>query len=357
MKRKSTIIIAATIVTLATGTFAATKLRPAGDEVGAEEAPAEIHLGEVKPVNVETRTVEAETITEYVTARGVTEAASDVTFSAEIPGRVGFVGPELGETVKKGQVLAKINLSSLWAQQKQAKASYDLAEKTHGRLDTLGADLVSEQKLDEAKFSKRGARAQLAAINADLSKGVIRSSMSGVVTTKNVERSEFVNPGTPLYRIVDHSTIIVEAQLAETQVAQVRSGSQVEVRVDALDQSFTGTVAAVLPAADPVSKTFTVRVEVANPDLAILVGMSAELRIGARVHQELVLVPQDVIVEGQGTRSVFVANNGSAAERQVSLGPVAGDRVAVLEGLEAGDELVVTGQRYLTDGQSIRITN
>jgi membrane fusion protein (multidrug efflux system) len=359
MKRKSMIIVIITIATLGTGAFAATRIGSGGDDDAAEATgePDDVSLGELKPVNVETETVEASRLVEYVTARGVTEAETDVTFSAEIPGRISQLGPEVGETVKKGQVLARINLSSLYAQKKQAKASYELAKVTHGRLSGLGADIVTSQKLDEAKYKKSGARASLAAINADLSKGVVRSTVSGVVTAKDVERSEFVGAGTPLYRIVDHRTIVVEAQLAETQVAQVRVGSSVEVGVDALEQQFEGAVAAILPAADPVSKTFTVRVEVSNPDLAILVGMSAELRIASRVHEGVTLVVQDAVLEGRDGRGVYVAKDGLAEYRPVTLGAVDGDRVAVSDGLEPGDELIVLGQRYLTDGQPINITN
>jgi len=363
MKRKPMIIVIIVIVTVATGAFAATTIGAGGaaeetsDSTEAVEDGVETGLAELETINVETEQVVSSSFTEYVTARGVTEAETDVTFSAEIPGRIMSLGPEVGETVKKGQVLVKINLSSLYAQKKQAVASYELAEVTHGRLSGLGADIVTGQALDEARFTKSGARAQLAAINADLSKGVVRSTVSGVVTAKNIERSEFVGPGTPLYRIVDYRTIVVEAQLAESQVARVRVGTQVQVEVDALEQDFTGTVAAVLPAADPVSKTFTVRVEVDNPDLAILVGMSAELRIESRVHEDVILVVQDAVLEGRDGRGVYVAKDGVAEYRPVTLGAVDGDRVVVTGGLEPGDELVVLGQRYLTDGQPVDITN
>jgi len=363
MKRKPMIIVVVVIATLGTGAIAATRIGSDTSEESADSVPAtdtaddEVSVGEIEPVNVETDKVTTSRFTGYVTARGMTEAKTDVTFSAEIPGRVSYLGPEVGESVRKGQVLARINLSSLWAQKQQAKASYELAEATNGRLTNLGSDIVTSQKLDEARYNEAGARARLAAINADLSKGVVRSSIDGLITARPIERSEFVSPGVPLYRVVDHRTIIVEAQLAETQVALVRVGCEVQVEIDALERTFTGEVSAVLPAADPVSKTFTVRVEVANPDLAILVGMSARLRIAAQVTDDVVLVVQDAVLEDGRGRGVFVARDGIAEFRPVTTGATQGERVVVAEGLGPGDELVVLGQRYLHDGQPIRVTN
>jgi RND family efflux transporter MFP subunit len=354
MKRKATIVITAAVVTAATGTFAATKLHSSPTE--GQDSPAVV-ASEVKQVNVETLRVEASSVTEHIVARGVTAAENDVTLSAEIPGRITYLGPAVGQKVKKGQILAKINIATISAQRRRAQANYALAEVTHRRLAKIGASVVSRQKLDEAEYTKSGARAQLAGIDADLRKGVIRSSLSGVVTARHVELSEFVNPGTPLYRVVAYRTIVVEAQLAETQVSQARVGSEVEVTIDALSRRFTGVVAAVLPTADPRSKTFTVRVEVQNPDLAILVGMSARLQIATRVHDKVVLVSQDSVLEGRNGRGVYVAVDGTARYRPVTLGAADGDRVTVLEGLKPGEQLVVLGQRYLSDGLPVRIAN
>ncbi|MCP4678900.1 MAG: efflux RND transporter periplasmic adaptor subunit, partial [Deltaproteobacteria bacterium] len=262
---------------------------------------------------------------------------------------------ELGQRVKKGQVLARIDTRTLRAQQTQAKANYELAKTTHGRLENLGADLVSRQKLDETKSALTGAQAQLAIASDSVAKSVLRSTISGVVSTKFVDKAEYVAPGTPMFRIVDHRTIVIEAQLPETQVAMVSTGAKVAVTVNALDEDFEGVVDTILPTADPVSKTFTVRIKVDNSDFRILVGMSATVKIAARVHEDVVALPQDIVIEGKDARSVFIAKNGVAKKRDVRLGAVEGDRVVILEGLESGEEVIVLGHRDLTDGQPIQI--
>ncbi|MCP4675791.1 MAG: biotin/lipoyl-binding protein, partial [Deltaproteobacteria bacterium] len=142
MKRKA-IIITIIIALVATGAFAATTIpsddtESKGIEDGAEDA-SELGTTEIKPINVQTATASTESLTEVVTATGTASPKTEVTFSAEIPGRIEYLGVELGQRVKKGQVLARIDTRTLRAQQTQAKANYELAKTTHGRLENLGA--------------------------------------------------------------------------------------------------------------------------------------------------------------------------------------------------------------------------
>ncbi len=365
MKRRTIVAVMVVAGLVATGAFAATAI-PSRDKTEARvevktptktpETPTqavEEKAPEVKPVHVKTNRVETGTLTEYITATGTTAANTDVTFSAEVPGRIGYLGADLGDTVRKGQVLARIDFRTLKAQKNYAEVNYGLAETTHKRLDDLGAELVSRQKLDEAHSAMNGAKAQLTVAESNLAKSLLRSNIKGVVSAKFVDEAEYVGPGTPMFRVVDYSKIIIEAQLPETQVALIEEGSEVAVTVSAFRDEFRGTVETVLPTADPVSKTFTVRVEVDNPDLRILIGMSATLNIEARVHEDVVVVPQDVVIEGRGGRSVFVASDGVAVQKKVRLGATEGDRVVILEGLAAGEDMVVLGHRNLADKQPI----
>ncbi len=362
MAHKKTIIVTVVIVLIATCTFAATTIpSPGDDESKTEQVPGNkleaVSWTETKPVNVKTAKAATERLTEFVTARGVTSAKTDVTFSAEMPGRIEYIGPDLGQRVRKGQVLARIDYQTLQAQKNQAQASFDLADSTYNRLATLGGDLVSHQKIDEVKSQKTSAKAMLAIARTNLNKSIVRSNMKGVVASKYVDKAEYVNPGTPMYRIVDHRTIIIEAQLPESQVALVNPAADVWVTVDALGEQRRGKIDVVLATADPVSKMFTIRVTVENPDLKILVGMSATLKVVAEVNEAVVTVPQDLVVEGKNKRSLFVAVNGTAQERVVRLGAIEGDRVVILEGVDKGEQLIVSGHRSLNDGQLINVVN
>jgi membrane fusion protein (multidrug efflux system) len=362
-KRRTCILIGVSIALLATGVLAATKFQQttaAADEAHTEgrekqNQTGDVWISEIKPANVKVAPVSADSLSEWVTANGITQPVKDVTYSAEIPGRVAYVGAELGQVVQKGQVLARIDLDSLKAQKNRAEANFALAGTTHGRLNALGADMVSSQKLDEARYALTSAKAEFVIASDNLKKGAVRAGRGGVVSAKYVEKGEYVSPGTPLFRIVDHRTIIVEARLPETQVATVQKSGAVTVTVGALNREFAGTVDAVLPAADKTSRMFTVRVKVENKDLEILVGMSAVVRAPTSVHSEVAVVPRDVIIEGKDGSRVFVSRNGVAQERPVRLGAVEGNRVVVLDGLKPGDELIVTGHRELIHGQPLNV--
>jgi membrane fusion protein (multidrug efflux system) len=367
LKRRPVIVFLVLFVLAAGGALAATAIPTAAEGEGetgnvpaqpgvTSTAPAgDAARNGPEPINVETTKVEVGNLTEYVKATGVTAAIKDVRFAAEIPGRVEFLGVDLGDKVRKGQILARVDFRTLKAQATQAEARFELAETTHRRLNELGDKLVSRQQLDEAASALTGARAQLAIARDNLSKSVIRSTLRGVVSAKHVEKAEYVGPGTPIVRVVDYSTVLIEAQLPETQIAMIEPGEAVRVEIGALGERFEGTVDSVLPAADPVSKTFTARITVENPERRILVGMSASVSIAARRFEDAVVVPQDVVVEGKGRRTVFVVDGGMARERQVRLGAIEGERVVVLEGLSPGELLVTVGQRELTDGQAIQI--
>jgi membrane fusion protein (multidrug efflux system) len=331
--------------------------RKEGNRQDRAPAPADApKTAEARTVNVKVERIAPTSLTEHVVARGVTRPVRKVTYSAEIAGRLEYLSADLGDRIRQGQTLARIDFQTLKAQADQAEAQYQLAQTTQQRLDTLkGEDLISQQQIDEARSNLVSARSALAIARANLDKSTVRSSYRGIVSRKYVERAEFVGPGTRLYDVIDYRTIIVEAQLAESEVATVTVGATVEVDIDALDKRFEGKVDTIIPTADAVSKTFTLRVEIDNPELEILVGMSAVVRIAARQYDDVLAVPQGAVLEGREGRTVFVAEGETARERRVRLGARQADRVVLLQGVSAGESLVVMGQRDLVDGQNIRI--
>ncbi|RJO71863.1 MAG: efflux RND transporter periplasmic adaptor subunit [Myxococcales bacterium] len=314
---------------------------------------------EAKPVNVKVQPAALTEFTEFITLSGHTAADKTVTYAAETPGRVEYLEADLGDRIKKGQVLARINYEMLKAQADQAQANYDLAEKTFNRFKTLrGEELASQQQIDEAESAMIQARAGLRIAKVNFDKSVVAAASDGIVARKFVEAGEYVGPGSPIFMLVDYRTIVIEAQAPETQVAAVKRGAPVKVKIDALNQDFDGVIHVVLPAADPLSRTFQVRVNVDNPDYQIMVGMAATLRIGARTHKDVVVFRQDVVIEEASQRSIFVDDNGIARKREVKLGPTTGDRVVLTEGVKEGDLVIVVGQRQLVDGHPVTaVTN
>ncbi len=321
----------------------------------SEEAPA-VEKKEAPATNVRTLIVTPRSMTEHITLSGGTIADKDVTHAAEKAGKIEYLAVDYGDRVKKGQLLARIDTAMAKAQRDQAKASYELAEKTLLRLQKLRTDdLISQQQLDEAETRKISAKAALDIAEVNLDQSQVYSTVDGFVARRYVERGEYVGPGQAIVQIVDFKTIVITADLPENQVPLVKRGQPVTVRIDALGEEFQGNIYVVMPAAHPVSRTFEIRIKVPNPDYKILVGMAARVSIASQVHENAIVVPQDAVIEEKHRRTVFVAKDGIAEQRTVELGPTENNRVLLLSGVAPGDALIVEGHRDIFAGQPIRV--
>lgn len=334
---------------------------PAHSEPEAAEAAAKADPGNAKgpalvPVNIKVKATELTDLTENITISGSTLPDTDATFSAESAGRIEYLAADYGDRVKKGKVLARIDYVMQKAQVDQARATFDLAEKTYTRLNQLkDEELISQQQIDEAQANMLQAEAGLKIAEASLRKSLVISTINGVVARKFVEQGEFVAPGAPIFQVVDYSTIVIEADVPERLVKKVKRGDPVTVRIEAMDESFKGNVYVVMPMADHLARTFRLRVKVLNPDFRILNGMAAVLQIAGRHFEQVVVVPQEAVIEDEGWRSVFVEKDGVAIKKKVELGPATGSRVMISSGLGAGERMVVLGQRELVDGQPVHV--
>jgi membrane fusion protein, multidrug efflux system len=311
-----------------------------------------------KPTNVKTEKLETTTLTEYIVAYGTTQAVRDVTYSAEVPGRIEALRVDIGDRIRKGRIIARIDFGTLKAQAEQAVTAYDLAKSTYERLASLeGEGVISSQQIDEAKSSMLSAKAGVSIAEQNVKKAVVRSTYSGIVGAKFVEKGEYVAPGTPLVKVVDYKTIVVEAKLAETQAASIGRNADVTVDIEALHKSFKGKVETLIPTADRDSKTFTLRIEIENPNYEILVGMSAVVRLTAVTHDNVIVVSQSTVLEERNGRSVYVVEDGVARKRKVTLGASQEDKVVLAAGVSPGESVVVVGQRDLEDGKPIHAIN
>lgn len=351
MRTTTIILTAVLLVALATSWVAAQSEdgQPGGlkKETEKQQTPA---------VNVKVEKITLGSLSEKIVLSGETKATVDVTYASEVAGRVEALKADLGQHIKKGAVLARIDYTSLKARQDQAQAAYQLASKTYERMLSLGQqNLAPMQQVDEARSGMQQSEAMLKIAKADLKKSIVRATVDGMIAGKYVEVGSFVAPGSPIFKVVDTHQIIIEAQVPERQIGKVSPGTAVEVTVGAIKHQVEGKVEVILPTAHDVSRTFTMRVRIDNPEGRILVGMAAHLSIEAYEHKQVVVTPFDTVIESDDGRSVFVLEDGLARKREVKLGASEGDRVMLAEGVKEGDELIVVGHRDLIDGQAVHV--
>lgn len=327
----------------------------------AETAPAP-RAAAAQPQAVPVRVVELqpERLEESFSLSGQTFADRSVTLAAETAGRVERLRVALGDGVRRGQILARVDFRLLKARVDQADAEHVLAHKTLDRMELLRQrKAISQQAVDEAVARDHLAEASLRLARARLDKSLVRAPISGVVTARRIEVGEHVNPGQPMLEITDLNSVMVRAQVAGRLVDRLQPGLPVEVELPALERSMAGRVDLVVPVAAGASRTFELRValERERSDAAIAVGLDARLAVRAAVHEHALVIGQDLVLERPQGRQVFVVADGKAVGRAVELGPVAGQRVMVRSGLQAGDALVIEGHRDLSDGQPVRVSD
>ncbi|HZQ93406.1 MAG TPA: efflux RND transporter periplasmic adaptor subunit [Candidatus Sulfotelmatobacter sp.] len=326
--------------------------------------------------------VQKRNVPDLLSAVGTVRAAQTTVLAAQMMGNIVEIRVHEGERVRRGQTLAVIDESQPRAaldraiaagnasHQQLAAAETDLAlaESTLKRFQALyERKSVSPQEFDEIKARQQAAlarrdmaradqaqaKAALAQAQTTLSYTTIRAPFDGVVTEKKIDSGVLASPGMPLFTVEAVGRYRLEASVNETDLAYVRIGQAAPVLIDALAGSeLKGKVVEVVPAADPASRTFLVKVEL-PPDARLRSGLFGHAEF-ARGQRESVLVPRSAIVERGQLQAVFVLDqNRVAALHYVTLGKPVKDDIEVLAGLESGDRLVATPGNLELDGKRI----
>lgn len=325
-----------------------------------EETPA------VQPVAVALAEARRGSITATSQSSGQLEPILSVTIPAKVPGQVLAVHRQMGDAVAEGELLAELEardvenqLSAAQAQLAQAEAQRAEAARQADRLEALLAQgAVSRQQAEQirtqlslAAAQVQAASAQVDLASANLERTRITAPAAGVLSARYVQPGVTVGAGTPLFQLVDLSTVVVNTGVAEAEVNAVQPGIEVPVNVPSLGRSFTGRVESVSPNMDQQSRSYKVRVVVDNPDGALKGGMFAEVQFPIQ-EQEGVLIPVAALLERSGEPYVYVVKDGVAHQVKVTVG-VRSETLVSVEGIEAGAQVVEVGQNRLYEGAPV----
>ncbi len=343
---KSSLRILLLLLAVATGLLAC---QPEGEGPAAEgEGPP--------PIKVEAVVVEARPFAERSWLPAEVRPIEAARVSAEAMGRITWLCCDEGDRVRRGQVLARIDTALNQAQVAAAKAQLDQAERDLARIEELArSGAATEAQLEVARTRRDAAAAALDQAMAVMKKTTVVSPIDGQVSRRYVTAGEVAAPGQPLFDLVDISKVKVVAGLPERDFAHLKEGQETQVKVDAWpDLTFTGTVTRIGLVAGP-ARTFPIEVVVDNGEGRLRPGMVGQVQLTKRTYDSAIVIPQDAIVDEFDSQRVYVAVGDVAKERKVTLGPRDGRLVVVESGLEAGEALIVTGHRFLTDGRAIRV--
>ncbi len=287
-----------------------------------------------------------------------------------------------GDHVTAGAVLARIRLSDYQAQVSQAKASLGEAQAmlTQANLDYKRAsdlykgNFIAKSEFDQATENLNvtrsrvdNARSALQSMEIQLGDTTLKSPMDCVVVKRSIERGTLASPGNEAFVLANLLAVKAVFGIPDTALALVKTGDSLSVVVEALNnRSFPGTVLSVSPSANAKDRVFNVEVQVQNPGYDLKEGMIATVALSqAQIGPDLatdVMVPLSAVVrppaEKTGYQVFVVEDKGgklSATGRRVELGPVKGDKVAVLKGLNQGERVVVSGATVVTEGDIVNV--
>jgi RND family efflux transporter MFP subunit len=320
---------------------------------GEAPAPKPAAKGEgFKTAAVELREVELTT-----TAEAVMEAVRQSTVSAQISGRIVDLRFDVGDYVKKGEVILRIDersatraLEASEAQVLEAQAALANARAQFERSKQLLAQkFISQAALDQAEAAYKAAQARVAALVAGAGQAATERSFatvlapySGVVSARHVELGEMAAPGRPLMTGFDPSTLRVVANVPQAQVAAIQAGGKARIEVPSLGRWVDVKAMTIVPAADPRTHTTRVRLELPADVRGVYPGVYARAHFVIGKAPRL-LVPRAAVVRRSEVTAVYVVDEqGRARLRQIRLG-TAGDEasVEVLAGLKPGERVAL----------------
>jgi len=310
-----------------------------------------------REVKVSVQEIQPVPLRDVLILPGDTKARQDVLVPADKSGRVDFIGPSEGETVEKGDLLAKIEVAALKAALDRAEAAFKLADELYKRRRNLfERKIINTEELDHARTERTLAKGTLRQAQVEYDRGFIHAPIHGVVNHLFVDEGEFIERGKPLAELVNVDKIEINVNIPELDVKYIKVMQKTHVRIDAFpDRGLTGIIDFVSYKADPATKTFLVKVLVDNPDHVIRPGMIARVAFLRRVIPDALTAPLFALVDKGGERIVFVEKDGVAHARTVSIGIIEGDRVQITEGLEQGARLIVKGQTEVEEGTRVLV--
>lgn len=303
-----------------------------------------------------------------LSAIGTVAAVQGVTVSADLPGMVDRISFDSGRTVGQGNILVQLDTRQEQAQLAGAEAQLQLARLNFERMQGLvEQDAVSRAEYDAAAAAHKQAEARLREIRATIERKTIRAPFSGMLGIRQVNLGQYLSAGDPIVPLQSLDPIYVNFGVPQQDAAQMRTGRKVRLAIGDLGGAeFTGRVSALDSVVDPATRNVQVQATLANPGGRLRPGMFVQAQVMLGASRQVVALPASAINYAPYGDSVFVVTDMKSPQGQayrgvrqqvVKLGQARGDQVAVLSGVNPGEEVVTSGVFKLRNGAAVQVNN
>lgn len=313
----------------------------------------------VQPVNVRVQQIKPAVLIDGIEVSGTVKAFEDVMMSPEEGGIVKEWKKQKGDRVKKGDMIVLLKDEVIKASFDAADAQYKLAQlnvdKQRSVYDQQG---ISELQYKSLVYGRDAAKANADLMKARWERTQLRSPIDGVVDNTVPNAGEMAPPGVPIARIVNTSTIKIQAEIPELYSGMIKVGTVASVIFDAVPgDELTGKVWYVGSTVSAANRTMQIEILLPNPNGKLKPEMVAKVNLVKQKKNDAILVSDNLIqLVDRDRHVVYVEKNGTAEERRVVTGGRQGNMVEVVSGLKIGENLIVSGYQKLVNGSPVVIT-
>ena len=353
MRKRIKWLITAAVLLVAAGAGCYNLLRtPAAEEGAGGAGPAA--KGGVLHVNA--LVIRPQHLTDDIFTTSTLLPDEEVDLSFETSGKIVSINFQEGSTVRKGELLAKVNDKPLLAQLSRYEAQLKLAEdRVYRQSALLEKDAVSLEAYEQA-------RTELAMLNADID--IVRSNIAltelhapfdGVIGLRNVSEGAYASPSVVVAKLTKIKPLKIDLSVPERYASQIKPGTRLTFTVEGYNETFHAEVYATESKIDPNTHYFSVRAHYPNTRGRLLPGRFVSVKIRMHDIPDAIAIPTQAVVPEMGVDKVFLYKGGKAHAVAIKTGLRTESRIQVVEGLSPGDTLIVSGTLQLREGLPVKL--
>lgn len=318
-----------------------------------EPVPAVVSAASQSAIQAAVVEIKAVQVPVRVEVTGQVMPIFQATLSSRIQGTIDTLLVREGTRVSKGQTLIQLDSRDVQADVARASAEVENAKAQLDRMQSLyRQDAVSKQEMENATRSYKVAEANRKAALAQLSYTLVKAPFDGVITEKKVEAGELASPGQPLLKIEDPLQLRLEATVAEGDLKAITRGDRIPVLIDALEaQTLSGVVSQILPAGDPQTHTFMVKVDLPRT-AGLKTGMFGRFQLDKGTTPTILIPATSVVERGELTSVYVVGADRIARLRWIKVGRRFEQQLEILSGVNPGERVLLDGSRGI-DGAPV----
>lgn len=309
---------------------------------------------------ITTETIEAQDFKRYTQVQASVMNDDEVYVSSETGGRLLSVLVKEGDYVKRGQLIATVDLKALTDQKAELETSMSLAKDVYDRQKRLwDQNIGSEIQYLQAKNNYERLQKTMNTLQTQIGKANVYSPISGVVDMEFLKAGEMAGPGAPIVQLFNPNKLKIVADVPETYLGKINRGDKVEINFPAIDKQLVKSISLLGRTIDPSNRTFKVEVSTTSEGGALKPNLLAELKFNDYTKKDAIVVPLEIVQEEvSGNKYVFITGKKDgkdiALKSYVTIGEGYEGDIIIEEGLKAGDEIIIDGARSVANGDPIK---